>query len=351
MAKLVYSEAEILSEHDYAQTHEVNGQRLHGGFDSTGAYIPPRSRGRTEAITAWTEALQKRGGAPFACDASLLSGPRLPNARQHEYLIRAGIDEILWRLFTTTGKIEARGRALAEIEFPDLGQAVEEDISQMAIGHLNRGLLKAHGFDEGGQDNVGGHDAMWFILRDLVFEPHDDVEPPERIDRPDPPDRLAPEIDAEFEGLLSFLMNLLIIEFRAEIGFKVSQDTLRSTAFDDRRQAADHAAEMVEHIRTDEEIHVDSLRLYLGELCECTFKPAGGGDGPGVSGRVIIERMWEDLTHWAVAEQPPKACQQQWELIAPLLRQARPDPAGADQLIDEFLVLGDVTQTELETAQ
>ena len=54
----------------------------------------------------------------------------------------------------------------------------------MAIGHLDRGLLLAHGLDEGGEsadgpdgEAIGGHDVMWFVARDLAFGPgaFDDV--------------------------------------------------------------------------------------------------------------------------------------------------------------------------------
>ena len=112
--------------------------------------------------------------------------------------------------------------------FTDLQPAIVEDITEMAIGHLNAGLLKAHGLDEGGlpEEGIGGHDAMWFAARDLALGPraHPDTEPPERIGRPETGDRLMPEIEAPIESLLSFLMNLLIIEFRAEIGFATTQD-------------------------------------------------------------------------------------------------------------------------------
>ena len=77
--------------------------------------------------------------------------------------------------------------------------------------------------------------------------------------------------------MLSLLMNLLIIEFRAEIGFANTCEILRSDdLFTDRRAAAEEAAEIVERIRKDEEIHVRSLRLYLGELRELTVRTLEG---------------------------------------------------------------------------
>ena len=42
MAKLSYTEEELLREHDYAQPHVMGGYRLHGGFDSEGPTLSSR---------------------------------------------------------------------------------------------------------------------------------------------------------------------------------------------------------------------------------------------------------------------------------------------------------------------
>ena len=79
-------------------------------------------------------------------------------------------DVLLWNALSTTGIIEGRGRALATITAPDLRPLVEEDIAETTTGHLNRGLFIAHGLDEGGDGgDVGAHDQMWFLARDLVL--------------------------------------------------------------------------------------------------------------------------------------------------------------------------------------
>jgi hypothetical protein len=70
-------------------------------------------RGGTEAIEAWTAALRERGGDLFDADASLLGGPRMPNAAQQRLLLREGIGAPFWNSLTVTGKIEGRGRILA----------------------------------------------------------------------------------------------------------------------------------------------------------------------------------------------------------------------------------------------
>lgn len=328
MSALVYSRETLFSEHPYARIHEEGGVRLHGGFDASGAYVPPRSLGRNEALDAWTDALRTRGGDLFAADASLLTGPRMPNPAQQRLLLSHGIGAPFWNALTVTGKIEGRGRLLAEMQFPDLADIALEDVSGMAVGHLGKGLLVAHGIDEGGEPDrgIGGHDAMWFVLRDLVFgrDAYPDVAPPDSIARPEAGQRWMPEIGAEFEGLLSFLMNLLLIEFRAEIGFAGTQATLRSPdLFVDRRPAAERAAEIVERIRQDEEIHVRSLRLYLGEIRELTLRTVDGGTVPGAE---LIDRFWAGLVRWATVEQPRLAAERAY---GPLRQQILQHPDGA----------------------
>ncbi len=340
MSKLIYSEAELMTGHDFAAPHEINGQRIHGGFDAEGRYVPPRALVRNQAIEAWSDALRARGGDLLNAGSFLLTGPRMPNVAQQRLLLRNGLGQTFWNGLTITGKIEGRGRVLAEMKFPDLQKVIVDDISGMAIGHLNKGLLVAHGIDEGGEPakGIGGHDVMWFVARDLAFGPDafPDVEPPESIGRPDAGKRLMPELPPEYEGMLSFLMNLLVIEFRAEIGFAATQEVLRTPdLFSDRRAAAEEAALIIERIRTDEEIHVRSLRLYLGELRHVTFKTIGGGT---IAGSELIDRFWDVLINWATVEQPKLAAQQQYAQIKPRIEAH----ASAHRILAEFDALSDL---------
>ncbi len=311
-ATLVYSEDELMRDHPDLQPHVILGQRVHGGFDTEGRYQPPRALVREQALDAWTRALNDRGGDVFAADSSLLAGVRAVNVEQQRVLLRNGLGRWFWNQLTVTGKIEARGRLLADIAFPDLQPVIVDDISEMAIGHLGGGLLLAHGLDEGGQPDlgVGGHDVMWFLARDLAFgaDAHPDVDPPENIGRPDAGTRYMPELPPEIEGLISLLANLLIIEFRAELGFAEAQAILRSPdVFTDRRDDAELAAEIIERIRIDEEIHVRSLCVYLGELLSVTFRTNDGGT---VTGRELIDRFWDGMVRWATVEQPSLAAPQ-----------------------------------------
>ena len=334
MARLTYDQDELLTDHEYAAPHMVLGQRLHGGFLEDGTYQPPRALVREAALDAWEAALLARGGAPFGATASLLDGLRMPTAEQQLVLLRNGLGESFWNSLTITGKIEGRGRLLAEMTFPDLQDAIVDDISEMAIGHLNKGLLFAHGIDEGGEPErgIGGHDAMWFAARDLAFGEgaYPDVDPPENIGRPDAGTRYVPEVPPEIEGMVSFLANLLIIEFRAELGFADSQQILRTPdVFVDRRAEAELAAEIVGRIRVDEAIHVRSLNIYLGEMRSVTFRTTDGGT---VDGAELIDRFWSGLVNWATVEQPKLAAVTQRELLEG--RIARHDEAS--RVLAEF---------------
>ncbi|TNF86049.1 MAG: hypothetical protein EP301_09370 [Gammaproteobacteria bacterium] len=342
MAELVYSEEVLYREAPASTIHELDGVRMHGGFDDDGNYVPPRSGGRREAMDAWTAALREHGGDLFDADASLLTGARMPNVAQQALLLENGIAQPFWNSLTITGKIEARGRVLAEMTFPDLQEIIVEDISGMALGHLNKGLLVMHGIDEGGEPEkgIGGHDVMWFVARDMAMgkNAYPDVEPPETISRPEAGQRLMPELPPEYEGMLSFLMNLLMIEFRAEIGFASTQEALRNEAlFVDRRVEAEEAAELVGRIREDELIHVESLRLYLGELRELTLKTVDGGT---ISGAELIDRFWSGLVRWATVDQPAIAAKNAYGGLKPIIL-AHPE---GERILEAFDAISDLKE-------
>lgn len=315
--QLKFSREELLSDHEYAHPHEINGQKLHGGFAENGDYIPPRSKIRPQAIENWSKALRSRGGDLLDANSSLLTGPRVPNVRQQCLLIKEGMSRSFWNGLTVTGKIEGRGRMLSTMPIPPLKALVVEDISEMAIAHLGEGLLHAHGIDEGGEPEkgIGGHDVMWFVARDLALgkNTHPDVDPPGSIAREETPTRRMPDLPLPMEMFLSFMMNLLLIEFRAEIGFKATQDTLRAEGvFDARREQAEEAAQIVERIRTDERIHVESLKLYLGEFRSVHFRTE---DGRTELGAKYIDPYWEGIVRWATVDQPRLVAAQTYQTM------------------------------------
>src|SRR5256885_8667730 len=299
MSKLVYSREEILANHAYTRPHVEAEYRLHGGFDESGAYISPRTLNRWPAINAWGEALKTRGHDSVDASQALLKHESHPNRAQQNVLLELGLGQSLWNSLSVTGVIEARGRQLAENPAPEFQNIIVEDISQTATGHLNKGLLIAHGLDEGGDPSraEGGHDKMWFAVRDMLFGkhayPHADV--PESLARPEM-GRLMPQIPAEYENWILLLMNVLMIEIRAEHFFTFCTDVMRDPAnFRDRREVALHAAELVDRIRQDEAPHVGYLTVVISELRNFIFRTLDGGT---VNGAVLIDPIWRGMVEW-----------------------------------------------------
>jgi hypothetical protein len=299
MTKLLYTTEEILADHPYALPHEEAGYRLHGGFDGNGRYISPRTLHRWPAIRAWQESLKARGGYLGDSSKALMAGGNFPNVAQQNLLLSLGLGETLWNALTVTGVFEARGKRLAEATAPDFQDVVVEDISHTATGHLNKGLLRAHGFDEGGDDTrgEGGHDAMWFAVRDLLFGKNAYRDPviPESLSRPDL-GRLMPQLPKDHEDWILLLMNVLMIEVRAEHFFQFCTAVMRDPAnFQDRREAALHAADLVDRIRQDEAPHVGYLTAVVSELRGFTFNSVDGGT---VTGMQMIDPIWRGMVHW-----------------------------------------------------
>jgi hypothetical protein len=299
MARLNYTTDEILADHPYAKPHEEAGYRLHGGFDAEGNYVSPRTLHRWPAIRAWEEALKARGGNLVDSSQALMARGNFPNTAQQNLLLELGLGETLWNSLTVTGVIEARGKRLAEATAPDFQSIVVEDIRDTATGHLNKGLLKAHGLDEGGDDarGLGGHDSMWFAVRDLLFGKNAYPDPviPENLSRPEL-GRLMPQIPKEYEDWILLLMNVLMIEVRAENFFAFCTTVMRDPAnFRDRREAALHAADIVDRIRQDEAPHVGYLTDVISELRSFTFKAIDGGT---VTGLQMIDPIWRGMVQW-----------------------------------------------------
>ncbi|MDH5670514.1 MAG: hypothetical protein OEZ06_00085 [Myxococcales bacterium] len=336
--QLRFTEEELMREHDYAAPQVVAGHRIHGGFDAAGNYLCPRTALRQQAIDNWAQALLQRGGQLFEADASLLSGVRTPNTAQQKLLLLEGLGQTFWNSLTITGVIEARGRFLVQAPIPDYQSAVEEDISEMALGHLHRGLMKAHGLDEGGEPErgIGGHDVMWFALRDLAFGETDYPEPviPANITRPESSEPM-PQIGRPHARILAFLMNLLMIEFRAEIGFAATEALLRDPELFSTRQAeAEQAADVVQRIRLDEEVHVTSLRVMLGEARDLHFKT---GDGGHVLGAELIDPFWQSLVNWATVEQPQLLADRNREMLSARIL----EHAEGERILRQFDALAD----------
>ena len=299
MPKLAFSRDELMENHAYARPQIEAGYRLHGGFDATGRYISPRTLNRWPAVEAWQKHLEGRGFPVIDASLRLLKRGPYPTAEQQKFLLGQGFGETLWNSLTITGVIEARGLMLAQAVAPDFRNIVVEDLTETALGHLNKGLLAAHGYDEGGRKDQGqgGHDDMWFAVRDALFGKNAYPLPqvPESISRPESGRRM-PAIAKEYEDWILLLMNVLMIEVKAESFFSFCQEVMRDPAnFADRRAAALHAAELVERIRTDEAIHVAYLATVISELRSFTLRRAGGTT---VSGASVVDPVWEQMIEW-----------------------------------------------------
>jgi hypothetical protein len=339
MARLDYSRDEIMASHVYARPQEEAGYRLHGGFDEKGEYVSPRTLNRWPAVRAWQERLTAQGWPLIDATVQLLKRGNYPNIDQQKFLLANGFGETLWNSLTVTGVIEARGRALCEFEAPDFQQIIVDDISGTCTGHLHKGLLYAHGVDEGGDPRdatLGAHDQMWFATRDLLFGKNRYPMPeiPDNIGRPDQ-GRLMPQLPAGFEQLILVLMNVLMIEVRAEAFFSFCCQVMRDPeTFADRRADAELAASLVERIRTDEAIHVAYLQTAVSEMRSFRFKTVDGGT---VEGRAMIDPIWEGMVHWHSVTQADFSRAQSHEAIAHRLRAA---PNGA-WLLASFEALND----------
>ena len=334
MTKLVYSREELLADHRYAKPHREAGYDLHGGFDEEGTYISPRTLHRWEAVRNWQAQLEAAGNKLIDASVQLLKRGNYPNIAQQKLLLSNGFGETLWNSLTVTGVIEARGQMLCQFTAPDLQKIIVEDIAQTATGHLNKGLLYAHGMDEGGDpDNpkVGAHDAMWFAARDLLFgkDAYPLPEIPESIGRPDV-GRLMPKIPLEHEQLILLLMNVLMIEVRAESFFSFCCKVMRDPdLFADRRDKAEQAARMVERIRTDEAIHVGYLQTVISELRQFTFKTVDGGT---IKGAEMIDPVWSGMVEWHSVTQADFSRNQSHDAI---VKRLEASPKGA-ALIEKF---------------
>lgn len=309
--QLRYSREELMASHPYARPHEAAGRRLHGGFDADGTYVSPRTLVRWPAVRAWQGALTERGWPLIDASNRLLEHGGYPNFAQQKLLLQSGFGETEWNSLTITGIIEARGQALANFTAPDLQAIIVEDISETACGHLNLGLLHAHGMDEGGDPavpGVGAHDAMWFAARDLVFgkDAYPVPTPPDSISRPVEA-REMPQVPAPVEQMFKLLMDVLMIEIRAEVGFSLHCAVFRDPEIFKDRAKADLAAELIERIRTDEAIHVAYLQTVVSELRSFTFKTAGGRLVPGAE---IIDPVWARMVEWHGRLQHEARCEQ-----------------------------------------
>ena len=86
-------------------------------------------------------------------------------------------------------------------------------------------------------------------------------------------------------------------------------------------------------IRKDEAIHVESLRLYLGELRSIHFKTL---DGVTLPGHEVVDPLWHEIVVWATREQARLQADQQRRLYRKRILE-HPD---GERLLRDFEALG-----------
>lgn len=301
--QLTYSPEALLAGHDYAEPLVVAGRLCHGGFDADGNYVPPRTRHRWEAIEAWQAKLASETDMPLIDCPPDFFAENYPNVEQTKYLLSEGVREPVTHMLTHIGTVEGFGSIIRHVVIPDLTKLFVEPIDGTAMGHLP-GLYEAHARDESGFGDEGGHQQMWYAVRDIAFENPDVGDPFELIMKTMAPgsaggkamsgmagsvmttQRMVPEIDADLEAMITRMTGLLLIELLAFRTFEWGQAVVG-----DERYCADAevAARVVGYIREDEKPHVEYLKTTLTEMRTRTFVAEDGSHMPGTE---VIDRCW-----------------------------------------------------------
>jgi len=99
---------------------------------------------------------------------------------------------------------------------------------------------------------------------------------------------------------LLLLMNLTMIEVRAEATFRFNETVVKNPdAFRNNRAGANLAADLINRIRLDENIHVASLRVMLSEFRELTIKTVDGGT---MRGKDLFDPLWTPMIAYHTGE-------------------------------------------------
>ena len=349
--RTVFSEDEVLADADFAQRTTRGGRLFHGGTDSSGAYVPPRSRHRLAAIDAWQSQLADAGHARSVLSLDDLPEGFFPNVDQAKLLLRNGARGAMTRILTLIGVVEGFGNdGIKLLPAMDLQACVASDLTETCLGHLHKGLLTAHGRDEAGHETECGHDEMWFAVRDaalddpkITLDMFEDlpIAPPPGYTGPAKPsadamsigqvlEPLVPGLDPLFEVHIRAMTQILLIELVAYRTFAWASEVLG-----DATCSVDptFAAGLVDRIRTDEDIHVAYLQTALAEITSMTLLTT---DGRRVPGADAVRAACAS----GLANQTGARAQR---LLMHRLRQVEADLANhpeGDRLLEEFRALG-----------
>lgn len=309
-----YSFEELLDDGQYAEPLIANGVRCHGGFDEDGRYRSPRTRHRLPAIATWQAALQESGGELLEISKALIP-PQYPNVDQATLLCRHGVRDPVVRALTVISVVEGFGAVIRDVKLPDFDRSLVEPIEGTALAHLGQGLFEAHARDEAGWGEQGGHKQMWEAARDLAFEnpkiPQDVLM---RImggggRRARKRERLFPQIDETLESMIMMLSNVLLVEIFAEQVFSWGHAVLSNPEIS---AEPDRASAMVSYIQSDENPHVEYLRVALSELAGRTIRTV---DDKTLPGREVVFGMLHALLSQMTRTRPEEQKDQAQESL------------------------------------
>jgi hypothetical protein len=300
--RLTWTRDELLESGPYAEPLFAAGVRCHGGFDADGRYRSPRTLHRTPAIRAWQARLAREGHALLDVPRAAMP-PQYPNVEQAALLLAHGVRDPIVRTLTIISIVEGFGAMIRDVRVPELGALVVEPIDGTALAHLAGGLFEAHARDESGYRDEDGHKQMWEAARDLALEkpriPGDVLmrmmgrnAARRRRERP------FPQLDEALERMLATMAQVLVIEVFAEGTFDWGMRLLS----DPRVSAAPEAAgAMVDHIRADENPHVEYLRTALSEVRARTLRTV---DGRTLAGRAVVDGLMHGILREITRNRP-----------------------------------------------
>jgi hypothetical protein len=347
-----FTEAELLADPDFAEPLVVDGVRCHGGFDSAGTYLSPRTANRWPAIEAWEAQRQAQFDTPLL-DVPLETWPEsFPNVEQTKFLLRRGVTAPTVSELTRIGTVEGFGALLRNLPMPDMRRSFHEDVTGTAIDHLGRGLFEAHARDEAGFGDQAGHDRMWFLARDIAFEhPMTEDERERMLARmgidpsPKTPEQLIAlrdaaiarrvlpdDVDFTLEMVVGRMISLLLIEISAFHGFQWAEAVLSD---DDLVAGEGEAARIISYVRADETPHVAYLRTVLSEMRDRTWL---GADGQRHNGDAMISTLWDRALADSLFLRRPERLQ--FSLAE--IERALTGRSDADDVVEEMLTLGSV---------
>ncbi len=295
-----------MAEAEFASRIHHGDELFHGGLDSDGGYVPPRSKHRLAAIDAWTKTLAAKGEPTTVMSVDQVWSDFFPNVEQTKILLRHGARDAMTRILTLIGITEGFGNTgMAALPVLEMQTYFKESIDGTCLAHLYKGMFEAHGNDEAGRGAEKGHEDMWYAIRDEALDNppvtpdmYEDlpISPPPGYEGPakPSPDAVGPaavgvqlfeQLDPMIEIVLTAMAQILVIELQAYAAFAWAQEVLSDPACS---SAPEFSTKTVDYIQTDENIHVGYLQCALAEARSMTML---GTSGEEVPGREVIDAI------------------------------------------------------------